>query len=170
LHSMFASQRRPMPKQYLGLHHIRGMPWGSKSYKSRRHTKEALEIRRRLAILKTKILAQLEETLRSAPTSWHLARDQFRGEGGGRFDARIGRCLATPNGHLRWKVKTCRHKLRHSLLIIRLQPDNSCLQDFVLLREVPRVVSYFTLSDAMVRRVGKICHHASELAKNMTEM
>jgi hypothetical protein len=49
-------------------------------------------------------------------------------------------------------------------MLIRLQPGNASVQDFLLMQRVPSVSKYFTLSEATVCGSGIVCSTAADVA------
>jgi DNA invertase Pin-like site-specific DNA recombinase len=126
-------------------------------YRAARYTIAALESRRQVASLQAGVMAEFAKALQDANVRFARGKYAFQVLGYGDFCFEIGRSLRTPNGHLRWKVRTRKDCLKHTLVVARLQPGNAIVQDFVLLRTIPRVARDFTLSDSMAREVGIVC-------------
>jgi hypothetical protein len=132
-------------------------------YRAARYTVSALENRREVHERKLSVVAALEAALGDAGIWLFPKRDVFRLPGCRDFNLEIGRCFTTPNGHLRWKVRTRKYCPLARYIVIRLQPGNIAIKDFVVLWEVPRVCKHFTFSEVLAREAGKICGSVGEV-------
>ena len=126
-------------------------------YQSPRFTTSSLEARRELTALKATVAAELQKALTDANLSWSFVGPLLRIRGYGYFDIEIARSFMTPGGRLRWAVRTRHDCPKHRLIVVRLQLGRTCVQDFLLINTVPRVVRYFTLMDSAAASSGKIC-------------
>jgi hypothetical protein len=127
------------------------------------HSRAALESRRRFATLKLEVLANLRQVLTNASVRFVQTKHTFRLYGRGHFQVELGRCFYTSNKHLRWRVITRKNCSKHTLIVIRLQPGNHTIKDFVLLPGIPKVIRDFTLSEDRARAEGTIHQSAEEI-------
>ena len=136
-------------------------------YQSPRFTTSSLEARRELTALKATVAAQLQKALIDANLSWSFVGPLLRIRGYGYFDIEIARSFMTPGGRLRWAVRTRHDCPKHRLIVVRLQLRRTCVQDFLLINTVPRVVRYFTLMDSAAASSGKICNMPTDLVSTI---
>jgi hypothetical protein len=132
-------------------------------YQSPRYTVAGLEGRRELAKLKTVTGVELRQALARANLRWSDVGPLLKIRGHGYFDIVVARCFRTPSGRLRWAVRTRTGCPKHRLIIVRLQPDKTCVRDFVLIPNIPRVRLYFILSDPMANSFGIVCNSVAEM-------
>jgi DNA invertase Pin-like site-specific DNA recombinase len=126
-------------------------------YTGARYSASSLECRRHIAGLKANAIAELDQALIDARMAFIRKGPVFQLHGCGYFDLVIGRSFSLGNGQLRWAVKAWKNCLGHGLVVVRLQPGNFSVQDFVVLPNNPEGFVYFTLSDSMVRSSGITC-------------
>lgn len=136
-------------------------------YGAARYTVSALEGRRNVASLKARAIADILQALADAHIRLSPVGPMFRVRGHGLFDVEIARSFRTPSGHLRWSVRTLKDRRKHSLVAIRLEPGNTSVQDFVLIRKPPKVLRYFTLKESTANEIGIICRTVSGLVDAM---
>jgi DNA invertase Pin-like site-specific DNA recombinase len=132
-------------------------------YRSPRYTAASAESRRALALVRTEAAAQLKQAFLDAKVQSVPVGPLVRIRGCGYVDIQMGRGYKTPNGRLRWLVRARQDAPKHSLVIVRLRPAETCFQDFVVLRAVPRVIRYFTLTEPMACAEGTICPSAADV-------
>lgn len=137
--------------------------YGLIGYRSPRFTMSSLEARRELTALKAGVTAELREALIEARLAWSSVGPLLRIRGYGHFDIEFARSFMTPGGRLRWTVRTRHDCPKHRLVVVRLHLRATCVQDFVMIDKVPRVVRYFTLTDSEVRSSGTICNTPTDL-------
>ncbi len=138
-------------------------------HRAARYTMAALESRRKVAKLKASVLAELKQKLDGAHIRFSSGTQGLRLRGLGFLILEIARCFTTPNGHLRWKVRTRKGRPRHAVVVIRLQPANTAVRDFVLLPRPPRVCRDFTLSDGVAHEIGTICENVYSVVATILE-
>jgi DNA invertase Pin-like site-specific DNA recombinase len=132
-------------------------------YNPPRYAVASIEDRRKLSSLKADVSGQFKQAfadahLRCAP---HGSLTSVRGCG--LFDTTFGRCRKTFKGNLRWDVRTRQGCTRHHLIVVRLNLEQTSVKDFVVLKTAPRVVLYFTLTEAMARARGTVCATPAEV-------
>ena len=132
-------------------------------YQSPRYTTAGLEGRRELAKLKIVTATVLRQALVAANLRWSDVGPLLKVRGHGYFDIVVARCFRTPSERLRWAVRTRTGCPKHRLIIVRLQPDKTCVRDFVLIPNIPRVRLYFILSDPMANSFGIVCNSVAEM-------
>jgi len=126
---------------------------------------EALIRRRVTAGLRTQMVQDLGREMAAARIDFVITERVFQVPGGPSLLPETARCFSTPHGHLRWEVRTWRGKPRHWLLVMRLQPGNSAVMDYVIIRKIPKVRRDFTLDDELAQGIGKIYTSIGEIAK-----
>jgi hypothetical protein len=136
-------------------------------YQSSRYTAAGLEGRRELAKLKVVIGAQLRQALVDADLRWSDVGPLLRVRGHGRFDVSRARSFVTPGGQVRWAVRIRSGSPKHRLIIVRLQPGKTVVQDFVFMPKLPRVLLYFTLTDSKAKSLGIVCNSAEEVVRTV---
>lgn len=130
-------------------------------YQGGRYTLASLEEHRVTVRLKAEAMEQLKNALSAAKIRLFPGKPRLRLAKLGYFDLCIAKCLTTPRGHLRWKVRVIKTPPKYTSIVFRLQPGNAAIKDFVVLRSVPTVCRDFTLSDAMANNLGTICDSAA---------
>jgi hypothetical protein len=133
-----------------------------------RYNMASLQGRRQVATLRSQVVDEIKRGLTDTGAKFRSDGRMVEVRGCGRFLPQVAKCFTTPNGHLRWKVRTWPRKTRHALAVIRLQPDNSSVRDFVLLHRVPKVARDFTLSDEMAHQLGIVCDSVGALVQVLT--
>lgn len=134
---------------------------------SPRYTSPGLEGRRELAKLKVAVSAEMRQAFGDANLCWLSIGPLLRVRGHGYSDVVIARSLVTPRGRLRWLVRTRSGGPKHRLIIVRLQLGKTCVQDFVLMPKVPRVVLYFKLTESMASGFGIVCDSAEKIVRTI---
>ena len=132
-------------------------------YQPARYSLATLENRRAVAALKLSVLDDLREAFLKAKAHIVVSKMSFRLKGQGTFLLETARSYTTSAGIVRWTVHSRRVTRKCNMVVVRLQPGNACVQDFVLLRQVRKTSWGFWLSDELIERAGRICPGASDV-------
>jgi DNA invertase Pin-like site-specific DNA recombinase len=133
-------------------------------YRPPRYTIASLEGRRTIASLRVGVTAEFERALLESCLCFARGENTFRVRGHGHVGLEVARSVRTPNGHLRWMVRTRKSGPKQVRVVARLQSGNTAVQDFVLLFAIPKgIARYFTLSDSMAREAGIVCQNLGEV-------
>lgn len=132
-------------------------------YTPRTWTVESAKTRRTVVALKAETMTQLRKAFRDACVRHTEGQCAFRLQGLGYFLVEAGRCYITPKGRMRWRVKTKQLRPNRSVIVIRLQPGNESIQDFVLLRKFPFATWGVRLSDGLPDETGTVHQSIEEV-------
>ena len=123
-------------------------------YCPRRFTAASLDLRRKTGMLKLEVCTELTRKFADHDLQVPASNRVFCVEGCGHFRLAIGRCFLTLRGNLRWRVTVRPNCPKHTLIVLRLQPANDAIKDFVVLEDAPKSVKGFTLNDELVLSHG----------------
>ena len=126
---------------------------------------DVLNHRRVIAALRTQMVDQLRREMTAANVDFVVSDRVFQIAGGPSLLPETARCFTTPSGHLRWKIRTWPRKPKHSLLVMRLQPGNAAIMDYIVIQKIPKARRDFTLDDELAQGIGTTYTSISEIAK-----
>ncbi len=133
-------------------------------FKSMLWTAKSFEHFQETASLTSKAFAEMRGVLAHSRIRVVGRKSIFRIQGRGYFRLAVGRRFTTASGELRWNVVTRPNCPEHTLIVIRLQPENEVPKDFVVFSDTPKGKRRFTLSNEMVHESGIVYPTASEAA------
>ncbi len=128
-------------------------------------TARSVEGFRNTASLKSEAFAEVSRVLADKHIRIAGRTNVFRVQGRGYFRLAVGRCVLLACGRLRWIVNARSPSPKKALIVIRLQPDNRTIQDFVVFLEEPKSKKRLWLSDDWVDREGTIYPTADAVAE-----
>ena len=126
-------------------------------------TAGSVDLFRKTKSVKSEALAEVSRVLADNRIRVFVRKSVFRVQGRGHFRLAAGRCFTISSG-IRWMVTTRPNCPKHALIVVRLQPENKAVKDFVVFPEAPIGERRFTLSDDMVQRSGMVYPTASAVA------
>ena len=121
----------------------------------------------RTAALRSNAMAELKQALLNFHVRFVEGRMQFRVRGRGMFLLEVGRSYTIAKGLVRWTIHSRRMSPKYGLIVVRLLPGNSSMQDLVLLQKAPKTHWGFWLSDDLVHKSGTICHSAVDVVESI---
>jgi DNA invertase Pin-like site-specific DNA recombinase len=133
-------------------------------FKSVFWTAKSFEHFQETASLTSEAFAEMRRVLAHSRIRVVGRKSIFRVQGRGYFRLAVGRRFTTASGDLRWNVMTRPNCPKHTLIVIRLQPENEVPKDFVVFSNAPKGKRRFTLSNEMVHESGIVYPTASEAA------